>query len=101
MKQLEDLFNGFSEVFSPNAPKHLARQCINKGKCHRCLGNIEWVYKDYGVIMHIIDNDFELNLCSNNGDNELFYYKGVAEDYIPMQEWDNLEIEIYLKENVL
>lgn len=109
MNQLQELFEGFRDIYSPNTPKQVARKCIDKGQFIRIKsGQYEWAYENYRLFFWANGTRYEVELRSDIEEQILLTMYGDEwesgdhpdDDIIPICDWDNIEVEIFLRERL-
>ena len=116
MNTLQNLFDSFSQIYSPNTPKQLAKRCLNEGTKDFTKNEVTWSLNDYSLVIET--NNSEFNIWLTNGNDLLIHktgdiFKTELEtkfyDYdgemnrevaIPISEWDNYEKELFIKEKL-
>lgn len=110
---LDDLFNDYSQIFSPGTPKSIASRLLkDEYKVMNKHNLIEWSDGEYSLEFWCNEDRYTVSL--GNGETVLFDTEGSAGDYVdnydegriyktgksylPIEEWDSFEKELFVKQ---
>ena len=117
MKQLQNLFSAFSEIHSPGAPKNIIKELL-KTKPEKGYNELNWSNDRFILTFESYKDEYNLHLSNLDGD-VLYQKEGTASEYreyvkdsnemigesfmedCPIQEWDEIEKEIFIREEIL